>query len=129
MFAHISIGVTDLKKSKDFYDSIMGALGYGQCAGAIEESYIGYGYKDSWFIINVPLDEDKPVVASNGTHFCFQARGKREVDLFYKVAIENGARDAGAPGIRSHYADDYYAAYVLDPDGHKIEAVAYVSPN
>lgn len=128
MFAHISIGVSDLKRSKAFYDVVMSTLGYNQCAGSLEEFYIGYGYKDSWFIINTPLDESRAVIPSNGTHYCFMGRGRRSVDEFYRVAMANGAKDAGSPGWRKDYADDYYAAYVYDPDGHKIEALAYVSP-
>lgn len=128
MFAHVSIGVSDLKKSKDFYDAGMGALGYDFLFGE-DGAMAAYGYGDSFFIINTPLDPARGVVQpTNGTHVCFKARGKREVDLFYKTAIARGANDAGPPGIRAHYADDYYAAFVYDPDGHKIEAVAYVSP-
>jgi catechol 2,3-dioxygenase-like lactoylglutathione lyase family enzyme len=128
MFAHISLGVLDFKKSKGFYDAVMNALGYDFLFGE-EYDMAAYGQGDSFFIINTPIDPARgAVAATNGTHVCFKARGKREVDLFYKIAIEHGANDAGAPGFRSHYADDYYAAFVFDPDGHKIEAVAYISP-
>ncbi len=128
MFAHISLGVTDFKKSKGFYDAVMNVLGYDFLFGE-DDAMAAYGYGDSFFIINTPLEPGRgAVVPTNGTHLCFKARSKRDVDLFYKTAIECGANDAGAPGFRAHYADDYYAAFVFDPDGHKIEAVAYVSP-
>lgn len=67
-----------------------------------------------------------PPKACNGTHLCFKARSKEMVDAFYKAALAHGAQDDGPPGIRAHYAEDYYAAFVRDPDGHKIEAVARV---
>lgn len=128
MFAHVSIGVSDFKRSKSFYDVVMDALGYAYLFGE-DDVMAAWGQDDSFFIINTPLDLGRGAPqACNGSHLCFKARGKRGVDQFYKAALESGARDAGAPGIRAHYADDYYAAFVYDPDGHKIEALAYVSP-
>lgn len=128
MFAHVSIGVTDFTRSKVFYDSVMGALGYDYLFGE-DGVMAAYGNSQSFFIINSPLDPARgETAACNGSHICFEARGKKGVEAFYQAALENGAVDAGALGIRAHYADDYYAAFVFDPDGHKIEALAYVSP-
>lgn len=128
MFAHVSIGVSNFARSKAFYDRVMGALGYEYLFGE-GDVMAAYGTPESFFIINTPLEPARGATSvCNGSHICFQARGKAGVDLFYKTALENGAKDAGAPGIRAHYADDYYAAFVFDPDGHKIEALAYVSP-
>jgi catechol 2,3-dioxygenase-like lactoylglutathione lyase family enzyme len=128
MFAHVSLGVADFARAKKFYDAVMATLGYEFLFGE-GDVMAAWGQADSFFIINTPLDPARGAVGpNNGAHICFKARGRRAVDAFYQTAMANGAVDAGPPGFRPHYADDYYAAFVLDPDGHKIEALAYVSP-
>ena len=126
MFAHVSIGVTDFVRSLGFYDSVMKALGYGRLFGDEKDSFMAYGPEESFFIINLPLDESRKAQACNGTHLCLKAEDKDRVDAFYDVAIKHGATCGGAPGLRLHYSNDYYAAFILDPDGHKIEAMARV---
>lgn len=77
------------------------------------------------FIINTPLEPARGNAnGCNGSHLCFKAPSPEAVDAFYKAAIENGASDGGAPGLRPHYSANYYAAFVFDPDGHKLEARA-----
>ena len=127
MFAHISLGVTDLDKSIEFYDAVMKTLGHDRLFGDAEEGFMAYGPQNCFFIINTPLDESRgPAKACNGTHICLNAPDKESVDLFYKTALELGGSCDGAPGIREHYAPDYYAAFIRDSDGHKIEAVARI---
>lgn len=126
MFAHISIGVKDIHASVVFYDAVMNALGYGRLFGNKDEGFMAYGPEDSFFIINTPLDESREVMACNGSHICLKAKDKSAVDVFYNMAIKMGAKDGGAPGLRPHYSDDYYAAFIFDLDGHKIEATARV---
>lgn len=126
MFDHISIGITDFKKSLAFYTAIMDALGH-DCTFANEEhGYAMFGQKPDAFFIGLPLDQSKPAAPCNGSHICFSADSRQKVERFYKTALENGGNDSGAPGYRREYQEDYYAAFVFDPDGHKIEAVAYV---
>lgn len=125
MFAHISVGVSDMSRSLKFYDAVMAALGYGRLFGKAEEGFMAYGPQDSFFIINTPLEPKRGAVqATNGTHLCFKAPSPEAVDAFYKAAMEHGAQDGGTPGLRPHYSANYYAAFVFDPDGHKLEAMA-----
>ncbi len=126
MFAHVSIGVKDIKASVVFYDVVMNALGYGRLFGNEEEGFMAYGPEESFFIINTPLDETREASTCNGSHICIKAKDKNAVDEFYNVAMKMGAKDAGATGFRPHYSEDYYAAYIFDLDGHKIEAMARV---
>ena len=128
MFSHVSVGVTDIYRAVNFYDRVMRALGYDRLFGDEKEGFMAYGPEDSFFIINAPLDESRGrASACNGSHICLKATSKDHVDVFYQTALAAGAADAGPPGIREHYAEDYYAAFVYDLDGHKIEAMAKVS--
>jgi len=124
MFAHISVGVSNLKKSMIFYDAVMKALGHSRLFGDEHEGFMAYGPKESFFIINTPLDSERGAAhGCNGSHICLRAPSAAAVDSFYGAAIRNGAECAGKPGIREHYSPTYYAAFVYDLDGHKIEAV------
>lgn len=124
MFAHISLGVTSLKKSLDFYDAVMKTLGHDRLFGDEKEEFMAYGPNESFFIINTPLNPERGVPeACNGTHVCFRAKSKQQVDDFYSAAMEEGATCDGKPGVRKDYSPTYYAAYILDLDGHKLEAV------
>ena len=127
MFAHVSLGVKDIKQSIDFYYSVMPALGYDRLFGDPSEGFMAYGPEEAFFIICTPLDEtgSKPT-ACNGTHICLKAPDSKVVDAFFAAEIKAGAKDAGQPGIRKEYANNYYAAFIHDPDGHKIEAMAKV---
>ncbi len=121
MLHHVSIGVSDLARSAAFYDAVLGALGYRRFmekAGTVSWRPDGGG---SAFWINQRDGLSTP--PDNGNHIAFRAPSNEQVDGFYAAAIEVGARDDGAPGFRPEYRDTYYGAFVLDPDGHKIEAV------
>jgi catechol 2,3-dioxygenase-like lactoylglutathione lyase family enzyme len=118
---HVSIGVSDLARSAAFYDAVLGALGYSR--------YLEKAGTTSWrpadggpaFWIN--QRDGLSVSPDNGSHIAFRAPRNEQVDAFYAAALEAGARDDGPPGFRPEYRDTYYGAFVLDPDGHKIEAV------
>ena len=129
MFDHVSIGVTDLERSAAFYDAVLATLGHGRLFGGIDEFFIAYGrsVKEPFFeIVGTPLEPERgPSTPNNGAHFCFSATTRAQVRDFHAVALANGGTDAGAPGLRPQYTPDYYAAFVFDPDGHKIEAVTY----
>jgi catechol 2,3-dioxygenase-like lactoylglutathione lyase family enzyme len=120
MLDHISISVSDLEKSRAFYDAALAPLGMKRMMDLTAEqvgqpsSGYGDGQRFSFWINQRPLLP---------THFAFSAQTRAMVDAFYQSAIAAGAADHGAPGLRPHYHKDYYGAFVLDPDGHNVEAV------
>lgn len=122
MLDHVSVGVTDVARARAFYDAVLGALGYKLLHGYDEGA--GYGADYPYFWIGKALDGGTPV-PSPGTHICFKAPTRAAVIAFHRTALAHGATDAGEPGLRPQYTDRYYAAFVYDPDGHKIEAVTY----
>ena len=118
MIDHTGLTVADVARSKAFYRGALGPLGY---ALIMEwEQYAGFGVPpkpDFWIgqgKANVP-----PI------HVAFRAQNRKEVDAFYKAAMTAGGRDNGPPGLRPHYHENYYGAFVLDPDGHNVEAVCH----
>lgn len=120
IFNHVQIKIKDLKSSKNFYDRVMSALGYDQVLD-IPDVVIGYGTSVHDMFEIRQADEDAPL--SHAVHISFNADTAKSVDDFYRIALENGARCNGKPGLRPEYEDGYYAAFILDPDGHNIEAV------
>ncbi|MBL8689818.1 MAG: VOC family protein [Rhodospirillaceae bacterium] len=125
MFDHISIGVSDMARSRAFYDAVLATLGFKRVMTF--DAFAGYGTDDGYprFCINPPLDKTKKAAPGPGTHICFQAPDRKSVQAFHAAALANGAKDDGPPGVRENYDPKYFAAFVLDPDGHKIEAVTY----
>ena len=125
MIDHTGLKVSDPKKSRTFYDKALAPLGYKMMV-EIPKEYtegavvLGYGVDrpDFWVAQGTP---NKPVI-----HIAFRADNRKQVDEFYKAAMAAGGKDSGAPGPRPHYHKDYYGAFVLDPDGHNIEAVCRV---
>lgn len=119
MFDHVSIGVTNLARSRRFYDAILIPLGYDRLSDT--DRMLGYGRdKISLWVAEV----DHPVVADlkSGLHFCFVAPSASAVDAFHAGGIAEGGEDNGPPGVRPEYATFYYAAFVIDPDGYRLEA-------
>ena len=119
MIDHVSIGVSDLERSRDFYRRALTPLGFAEIgpwrAGARE---VAFGLQEADdFAISLAY----PAVGS--VHVAFAADRREQVDAFYEAAIAAGGQDNGPPGLRPEYAEDYYGAFVLDPDGHNIEAV------
>lgn len=120
MLHHISLPVADLEKSSRLYDAALAALGYRRvCSGT---DFAGYGLED---------DQDKFALkqivpaASAGPrfHLAFSAPTRAAVAQFHAVALAHGATNDGGPGLRPHYGPNYYAAFIIDLDGHRIEAV------
>jgi catechol 2,3-dioxygenase-like lactoylglutathione lyase family enzyme len=119
MIAHMSIGARDVARARSFYDAVLKPLGY-TCLSA-DEASLGYGAKAPEFWVYgtehpVPADE------RSGLHICFIAPDRASVDAFHKAAVKTGGRDNGKPGLRADYGENYYAAFVTDPDGNRIEA-------
>jgi catechol 2,3-dioxygenase-like lactoylglutathione lyase family enzyme len=121
MLHHVSVGVADVARAADFYDAVLGALGYKRTAQYLPYA-IAYGEGVSEFWIGQPHDKSAPSVG-NGTHFGFVARNQNAVHRFHETALTNGGTDDGAPGPRPDYGPDYYGAFVRDPFGNKVEAV------
>lgn len=119
MINHVSIGVADIERTQKFYDTAFKPLGYTRLSTG--EGSLGYG-KDQ---VALWIGRAKKPVSANmesGLHFCFDAPSRKAVDAFYKAALAAGGRDNGKPGLRADYGPNYYAAFVIDPDGYRIEA-------
>jgi catechol 2,3-dioxygenase-like lactoylglutathione lyase family enzyme len=124
MIDHISIAVSDLKAAESFYSTILAPLGLNKLRewpGAA----IGYGKTYPEFWINCRPDM-APVAANNGTHICLRAPSTAVVDAFHVAALSGGGTSDGAPGLRPEYNSRYYAAFIRDADGNRIEAVTFL---
>ena len=119
MFDHVSIGVRDIGRSKAFYDAALKPIGHA-CLSAGDTS-LGYG-KDSVALWIGPSESPVKPDPNSGLHFCFTAPSRKSVDAFHKAALAAGGRDNGKPGLRKDYGANYYAAFVTDPDGYRLEA-------
>ena len=118
MFDHISIGVKDLDRARRFYDATLAALGYKLLSQ--ESDTLGYGADAPAFWVSTaarPVPADK----ASGLHICFAAPSRATVDAFHRAATASGGEDNGGPGLRPAYGPDYYAAFVIDPDGFRLE--------
>lgn len=118
MIDHVSIGVSDVQRSGAFYDAALTPLGYTRLSD--DEGSVGYGKSRVEFYANVAGKPVRPDMES-GLHFCFKAPSRKSVDRFHAAALATGGRDDGAPGPREDYGPNYYAAYVVDPDGYRVE--------
>jgi catechol 2,3-dioxygenase-like lactoylglutathione lyase family enzyme len=121
---HITFNVSDYARSKTFYEQALAPLGikllmdFGQACGFGREKpefWLGAGATS--------FQKPEQLKAITPTHVAFSARDRAEVDAFHRAALAAGGKDFGAPGVRAHYHPNYYGAFVLDPDGHDIEAV------
>ncbi|MEE9206409.1 MAG: VOC family protein [Acidimicrobiia bacterium] len=122
MISHLSLGVRDLDRAGAFYDAALKPLGYVRVWTS--DGALGYGVAGGNDRLAIKLRDGKTVVTSDPRfHLALQAPDRAAVDGFYTRALESGGRSAGAPGPRPQYSPTYYAAFVLDPDGHRIEAV------
>lgn len=121
MINHISLLVSDLEKSKKFFQATLAPLGYELSAEHPRST--GFGQEDTEGKRDFWIHQGAPGGGKSFSCLAFTARSKDEVDSFYKAALEAGGQDNGAPGYRPKYHEGYYAAYVIDPDGYNIEAV------
>jgi catechol 2,3-dioxygenase-like lactoylglutathione lyase family enzyme len=124
MFSHVSLGTNDPDRAAAFYDPVLAVLGIGKHkrrGGSIDYSAAMFG-----FSLEQPVDGE-PASVGNGVHVAFAAESRAQVDEFYRVALAHGGSDAGPPGLRAEYDANYYAAFVRDPDGNKIEAVTFLA--
>ena len=119
MFDHISIGVRDVARARKFYDAALKPLGYDLLSDGADSLGYGNGAVGLWIGAS---DSPVPADLRSGLHFCFAADSRAAVDAFHAAALKAGGSDNGAPGPRPDYGPDYYAAFVIDPDGYRLEA-------
>jgi catechol 2,3-dioxygenase-like lactoylglutathione lyase family enzyme len=124
MLHHVSVGVSDVAKAAEFYDAVLGALGYKRTAQYLPFA-IGYGEGVSEFWIQTPSNQRSPS-SGNGAHVGFAARNRDAVHRFHEAALANGGTDEGTPGPRPDYGPDYYGAFARDPFGNKVEATLVI---
>jgi catechol 2,3-dioxygenase-like lactoylglutathione lyase family enzyme len=121
MLGHLSFGVTDLARAMRFYDAVLAPLGYMRVWTIDRQA--GYGPPGGGDKLALKLQSAPVVPPGPGFHLAFVAPSHEAVDRFHAEALRNGGSDEGLPGARPHYGPTYYAAFVRDPDGHKLEAV------
>jgi len=124
MIDHVSIAVRDLKAGERFYTALLTTLGMSKLR-EWPDAAIGYGKKYPEFWINRRKDM-APIAADSGIHICLRASNAAAVDVFHAAALAAGGTSDGAPGLRAQYHENYYAAFIRDPDGNRIEAVSFV---
>jgi catechol 2,3-dioxygenase-like lactoylglutathione lyase family enzyme len=123
MIDHVSIAVRDLEAAARFYETVLAPLGYTRMI--VRKTTVGFGKKYPDFWINLRPDMATPD-PDGGVHVCLRAPDSAAVDAFYAAALKEGGKADGPPGPRPEYTPGYYAAFVLDPDGNRIEAVTFV---
>lgn len=125
---HVSVGVTDMQRSKAFYDAALAPLGITALWPVeIDGEVVGVGYGSAGlptFWIGRPVN-GQPASMGNGVHIAFTANTRAAVDAFFVAAVGRGGVEDGPPGLRPHYHPTYYGAFVHDPDGNKIEACSH----
>ena len=119
--AHVAVNVSDWDRSKQFYDAVLGLLGYR----IVYEENGALAYFADRRGLDFGMGRRDPV---GGAHVAFECPDRETVDRFHETALGAGGTDNGAPGVRAQYDANYYAAYVLDPDGNNIEGVCHRAP-
>jgi catechol 2,3-dioxygenase-like lactoylglutathione lyase family enzyme len=125
MIDHVSIAVSNLGRATRFYEAVLGAIGYA--ALDIRGTTVGFGKKYSEFWLNARPDM-APLPEHSGAHVCLRVRSSALVDAFHAAALGAGGASDGAPGLRPHDGEGgYYAAFIRDPDGNRVEAVTFIA--
>lgn len=121
MIDHVSIAVRDLAVATRFYEAVLATI--GMVTLETRPATVGFGkqYPEFW------INRRDTMQVSDGAHICFRARTTEMVDAFHAAALAAGGADDGAPGLRPHHGDGYYAAFIRDLDGNRIEAVTFVT--
>jgi catechol 2,3-dioxygenase-like lactoylglutathione lyase family enzyme len=122
MIDHVSVGVSDLERAARFYESALAPLGLSRVV--TRPATVGFGKNYPEFWINLRADM-AAVQRDSGVHICLRAKSTGEVDAFHAAALDAGGRSDGPPGLRPHDRVRYYAAFIVDPDGNRIEAVTF----
>jgi catechol 2,3-dioxygenase-like lactoylglutathione lyase family enzyme len=123
MIDHVSVAVRDLAASARFYEAVLTPLGFTKLESRPATVGFGKTYAEFWINRRVGV---APQPTDSGAHVCFRARSTEQVDAFHAAALAGGGADDGAPAFRPQHGDGYYAAFVRDLDGNRIEAVSFV---
>jgi catechol 2,3-dioxygenase-like lactoylglutathione lyase family enzyme len=124
MIDHISVGVADLDRAARFYEAVLAALGLSRLVTRPRTIGFGRSYPEFWINLRPGMAKVAP---ESGVHICLRARTTAEVDAFHAAALMAGGTSENAPAVRPHDRVRYYAAFVVDPDGNRIEAVTFPS--
>jgi catechol 2,3-dioxygenase-like lactoylglutathione lyase family enzyme len=123
MIDHISIAVRNLEAGGRFYEAVLAMLGYSKMIARAATIGFGKKYPDFWINVRPNMATPDP---DGGVHICLRAPNEAAVDAFHAAAVKAGGKTDGPPGPRPEYTPGYYAAFVLDPDGNRIEAVTFI---
>ena len=124
MIDHISIGVSDLERSARFYEATLAPLGLTRVVTRPATIGFGKAYPEFWINWRPRM---RPAAPESGSHICLRSKSAAEVDGFHEAALKAGGESDGAPGLRPHDRVRYYAAFIRDPDGNRIEAVTFLA--
>lgn len=123
MIDHVSVAVRDLAAAMTFYDTLLGTLGYQRLDTRPHTAGWGKKYSEFWINLRPNMAAVPP---DSGVHICLRAASKQAVNAFHAAALANGGSSDGAPGPRKTDDPRYYAAFIRDPDGNRIEAVTFL---
>jgi catechol 2,3-dioxygenase-like lactoylglutathione lyase family enzyme len=122
MIDHVSVGVADLERAARFYEAALAPLGLSRVVTRAATIGFGKSYPEFWINLRAGMTK---VAADSGVHVCLRAKITADVDAFHAAALAAGGVSGSAPGLRPHDRVRYYAAFVIDPDGNRIEAVTF----
>ncbi len=123
MIDHVSIAVRDLAAASQFYTTVLAVLGMSKLENRPTTVGFGKSYPEFWINLRSAMT---PASADSGVHVCLRARDTESVDAFHAAALHGGGFSDGTPALRPQHGDGYYAAFIRDPDGNRIEAVTFV---
>ena len=123
MIDHVSVAVSDIVAATRFYEVLLATVGIAKLE--TRPATVGFGktYPEFWINLRAGL---APLLPESGAHVCFRARSSDLVDAFHAAALAAGGSSDGAPGLRPAHGDGYYAAFIRDPDGNRIEVVTFI---
>jgi catechol 2,3-dioxygenase-like lactoylglutathione lyase family enzyme len=123
MIDHVSIAVRDLDQAMRFYQAVLGTIGYAKLE--VRRATIGFGktYPEFWINLRATM---APVAGDCGSHVGLRVRSVALVDAFHAAALAAGGTSDGAPGLRPQHGEGYYAGFIRDPDGNRVEAVTFL---
>jgi len=122
MIDHVSVAVRDLDRAARFYEAVLAPLGLMRLVSRPATIGFGKAYPEFWINLRTTMSD---VEQGSGVHVALRARSPADIDAFHAAALVAGGRSDGPPGIRPHDRINYYAAFVIDPDGNRIEAVTF----
>jgi catechol 2,3-dioxygenase-like lactoylglutathione lyase family enzyme len=123
MIDHVSVAVRDIEHATRFYAAVLGAIGYDRLEARPHTVGFGKKYPELWINLRAAM---APIAAESGAHVGLRVRSTELVDAFHAAALAAGGTSDGAPGLRPQHGEGYYAAFIRDPDGNRIEAVTFL---